>query len=537
MKRVLKIFTILLPLIFTSCNNTVSVNYNNPLDPNGTDFVPAQPGAPYQVTATVEADTGVILSWVDTTRTVNGFVVERSTGDTTNYAHVGETSEDTTTYADHIVLEADTAYYYRVAALRKQTIGAYSQPVIVTVSFPAPSKPAVSPLSPASLRITWSYGKNNAKGFLLDKSVDGGAFYTLAYVGHDSLSFLDNDIDTADSYAYEVAAVGSGTNRSPFSPETYVEYTAASARIIGSVNLYNDVHSIVFSPDGSMFAAAGASYAVDVWRTDDQTLVHNFKTGSGIANLGWPFQVAFSPDGKYLASNADGINGASINVWRLSDGSLANTIHNGGTDARSLAITPDDKEVLAGNFTGGITFYSIAGDSVVGGIGAFTQSSEVVLMQFTLDGNRLIAASYGFPGPTDEGIKIWNAGGWSELTNISRFQAEFYSISYDDRYFTENGTLYDFSTGDPVTSLSGFQFGQSCLAYNDELLIGKEYSGPIVIGDAADGSILFTKSMSTPDNGTQPALACSPNSLVFAAAGSSFGEIDIWAIQQQWRSK
>jgi len=192
----------------------------------------------------------------------------------------------------------------------------------------------------------------------------------------------------------------------------------------------------------------------------------------------------------------------------------------GGLDARSIAITPDDDLVMNGDFGGRVRFWSISGDSLVLTKSPFGIGTEVNLLSFTVDGYRLIVGSYGFPGPTNDGLLIWNTSDWSRQGGISGFDGEFYSISEDNRFFTVNGSVGELSAGKITTSLAGFQFGQLCLTFDDRLIIGKEYAGTISIGDATDGTVLLTKSMSAPSIDTYPALASSPNSLVFAAAGA-----------------
>lgn len=536
-KIIMVAVVLLLPWMFYSCSNAVSVNYNNPLDPRGTNYVPAPPAPPQNLTATVTGDTGVALSWVDTVRTISGFYIERKIGNAGNISRIGTTKVGTDTFFDPVILVADTTYYYRVAAFKNGSQSQYTPQVTASIAFPAPSKPVVTALSSGSLKITWLYDENDQSGFVLEKSLNGGQFYKVTTLGKDVESYIDDDVDTTDSYSYRVAAVEYDGNYGPLSAATTVEYTASSANIIGTVNLGSGVNSIVFSPDGSMFAAAGTALYLKVWKTNGLTLLYDLRNGTQGGNPGWPFQVAFSPDGKLLASDADGTDNDKVYVWRLSDGSLMNTISGpGGMDARSLAISPNDRYVLTGDFSGDIRFWTTEGDSLIRTINAFTQSTDVDLLRFSRDGQRLIAASYGFPGPTDEGIKIWNTNDWSLINHFNGFQGEFYSVSTDDKYYTVNGTVGTLTTGNSISALSGFQLGQACLTFNDELLVGKEYSGPIVVGDAADGSILFTKSMSAP-TGTYPALACSPTSLVFATAGPNIGEIDLWTIHQAWRSK
>ncbi len=70
---------------------------------------------------------------------------------------------------------------------------------------------------------------------------------------------------------------------------------------------------VVFSPDGQ-YLAGGGSGEVKIWRSSDGSLVRTISAHSGSI-----LQIAFSPNGEYLASlGGDG----TAKLWRVSDGSL-----------------------------------------------------------------------------------------------------------------------------------------------------------------------------------------------------------------------
>jgi hypothetical protein len=81
------------------------------------------------------------------------------------------------------------------------------------------------------------------------------------------------------------------------------------------------VHSVAFSPDGSLIASASGSWdrTIKLWRVSDGALVRTL-TG----HTGDVYCVAFSPDGSLIASS--GSMGSTIKLWRVSDGALVRTL-------------------------------------------------------------------------------------------------------------------------------------------------------------------------------------------------------------------
>ena len=67
--------------------------------------------------------------------------------------------------------------------------------------------------------------------------------------------------------------------------------------------------SVAFSPDGKLLASGGDNNTIMLWDVASGTLT---KTLTGHADVVW--SVAFSPDGKLLAS---GSYDKTIKIWRV----------------------------------------------------------------------------------------------------------------------------------------------------------------------------------------------------------------------------
>jgi len=89
------------------------------------------------------------------------------------------------------------------------------------------------------------------------------------------------------------------------------------------------VLSVAFSPDGRFIASGATDNLIRIWRVSDGTLVRTLAGHTDYVRA-----VEFSPDGVTLASGAGGFNAPddhTIKIWRVSDGALLRTF-SGHTD-------------------------------------------------------------------------------------------------------------------------------------------------------------------------------------------------------------
>ncbi|WP_258949441.1 WD40 repeat domain-containing serine/threonine protein kinase [Lentzea californiensis] len=111
--------------------------------------------------------------------------------------------------------------------------------------------------------------------------------------------------------------------------------------------------------------------------------------------------VAWSPDGRILASAEDGLGdgGALVRIWDATTNKLIGTVQNpdgpGGASACAVAISPDGKVLAAGgNRTGDFTTYlwNIADRSMIGGLD--DSRSIMKTLRFHPDGKTLVGVTH-----------------------------------------------------------------------------------------------------------------------------------------------
>jgi titin len=173
------------------------------------------------------------LAWTDNATNETGFVIERAVngGAFASYAMV---SSNVTTYQDTAV-SYSTTYSYRVMAQNAQGNSPYSNVATVTVTAPvaAPTNlTATIYTNPNRVQLIWTDNATNETGFVIERSVNGGAFTTLANVGAragtGSTNYMDSSVTAGNSYSYRVAAL-LGAAKSAYSNTVSVSLTLPAA--------------------------------------------------------------------------------------------------------------------------------------------------------------------------------------------------------------------------------------------------------------------------------------------------------------------
>jgi hypothetical protein len=248
--------------------------------------------APANATVTASA-TGITVGWSDMSNNETGFQVVRNVaakdatgalivdaagkptpaaGTTATVFNVTSSATQKTavnaarTYVDATALPGVT-YYYTVASVNGALVSApvYTAPTTIQTGMNAPSTPTVVISSATRLTVSWTDLSNNETGFIVERSINGGAWTTLTTVArsatqktavNSAVSYANNLVApiTYGTYQYRVTAV-SQTGTAPnvvtnsssapvasvlvdFSqPAAPTAITAAAGATTGTVNL------------------------------------------------------------------------------------------------------------------------------------------------------------------------------------------------------------------------------------------------------------------------------------------------------------
>ena len=124
-------------------------------------------------------------------------------------------------------------------------------------------------------------------------------------------------------------------------------WNVESHELIKELSGYGRVHRVLFSPDGnSLVVSETPSGQTDFWNTDSWTKRASCKHGYGVG------QMAFTPDGKALVTGGTGLRGSepeklSIKVWDAKSGNLAMRFDDMRNAVEAVAVTSDSRYLIA----------------------------------------------------------------------------------------------------------------------------------------------------------------------------------------------
>jgi len=175
------------------------------------------PAAPTGLTATEVAWDRVVLAWVDAATDEVAVTVER-TADGVTWDVVATLGANACGFVDTAVTP-ETTYGYRVNAVNSAGATVSDGELVV----PVPAM-AVVPASPSSLTASasgcvvtlgWVDHSADETGFLVERSVSGGAFATLGTVGANATGYTDATVVEGVTYGYRVSACNAMGNSMP----------------------------------------------------------------------------------------------------------------------------------------------------------------------------------------------------------------------------------------------------------------------------------------------------------------------------------
>lgn len=188
-------------------------------------------------------------------------------------------------------------------------------------------------------------------------------------------------------------------------------YTAsASENIIILRNLYSQsevarmkhddaVKSLAFSPDGKYLASGGSDRTIRIWDVNTGQEVKRF-TQDGAVNT-----VTFSPDGKFIAGGAEQI----INVWKVETGTEVARMKVNTGPISMIVYSKDGQYLVSGDSKNARVWDVKRGDE----ISRMKHGADVHSVAFGPDGLYVVS------GGDDFKVKIWNV-----KTGDLRAQAE-----------------------------------------------------------------------------------------------------------------
>ena len=449
------------------------------------------------------ADTAATLSWQDNNDFETGYVIMRynSSG---GYSYVKEVPPNTTETIVQDSFVVGKYYDYLIYARMGYIYSEWAHFPHKNIQFFPPYNLKLEGNNSNSLTLRWQDDNSFGLGYFIERTSDGINYTEIGKSG--SLSYTDNDLDTAFDYSYRVAAY-SRYNKSDYSDDIDAFYANQLEQVnrffipyeISSVSISDDASIIAFgsntsneavilydiftgiykitlsspdsssveflqiaiSPDNTLLAAIGTSRYVTVWDVNSGTVVHR------IDNTEHPHVVKFSKDSKYLIVEKRGVlRFYDVQSWQYED---RITTPRYITD---MGISPDGNIIATGDRYTNINLW----DYVTGNLlREIPGSANAYPLVFNRDGTKLYSV-------VNTELRAWDVNTASVVLDISNFLREnFFAINED-----ENSAIYSStSPGIGVFELSSkklyqiISFSAKELFFSpDNYLIGRRVMAP-----------------------------------------------------------
>ncbi|KAK7985500.1 hypothetical protein PG988_003122 [Apiospora saccharicola] len=241
------------------------------------------------------------------------------------------------------------------------------------------------------------------------------------------------------------------------------------------------VRSVAFSPDGKTLASASDDKTVKLWDAGSGALLQTLEGHKEEVR-----SVAFSPDGKTLAS-------ASRDETDAGSGALLHTLEGHGSSVRSVAFSPDGKTLASASRDETVKLWDAGSGALLHTLEG--HGSSVLSVAFSPDGKTLASAS------DDKTVKLWDAGSGALLQTLEGHKYEVGSVAFSPDGKTlasasrdETVKLWDAGSGALLQTLEGHEDWVRSVAFSPDGKTLASASGDrtVKLWDAGSGALLQT---------------------------------------------
>jgi WD40 repeat protein len=129
----------------------------------------------------------------------------------------------------------------------------------------------------------------------------------------------------------------------------------ASARLVRTLHSEVSLFDLAFSPDGRYLATARRGSSLQVWQADAGESIAIWQTGEAVNAFLW--DLVFSPDGNRICAVS---NQGALYLWSFPDGELLAKVSAHTKAASAVAFSPDGMRLATGGLDGAVRLWNLA---------------------------------------------------------------------------------------------------------------------------------------------------------------------------------